>query len=224
MSPLQHLLIAWLIANIVETDVRTRRFALIAGVISDIDGFPVLFNQELFRTYHHTFGHTLVFGVVIAAVLAMFLKRKKIGFSILMLAFVAHLGGDIAGAWTVPVFAPFIPTEFSTSPYVSSDVIEGIIYPVVLILAVVGAIVILLKKKRTPMEFLSEKYDAMMVNFLILPFTAKCYVCGKRAFFTCETCQRTACMHHVAKETKRITCVECREEKRQSVLDTRILE
>jgi len=214
MSPLQHLLIAWLIANIVETDIRTRRFALIAGVISDIDGFPVLFNQELFRTYHHTFGHTLVFGIAVAAVLALFLKKKKLGFSILLLAFAAHLGCDIMGAWVVPVFAPFIPTAFSISPFVSADVIEGTIYPVVLVLAVAGAFPILMLKKRTPMEFLSKKWDGRMVNFLILPFTAKCHICGRRAFFRCETCTREACNAHVVKETKRIVCSRCAGENR----------
>jgi len=209
MNPLQHLLIAWLIANIVETDVRTRRFALIAGVISDIDGFPVLFDQELFRTYHHTFGHTLVFGIAVAAVLALFLRRKKLGFSILLLAFAAHLGCDISGTWVVPMFAPFVPTAFSISPFVSTDVIEGIIYPAVLILSLVGAIAVLVLRKRTPMEFLSERYDRMMVNFLILPFTAKCHICGKRAFFRCEVCNGASCIAHTAKKSRGIACVEC---------------
>ncbi len=214
MSPLHHLLIAWLIANLVETDVRTRFFALLAGVISDIDGFPVLFNTELFLTYHHTFAHTLIFGIAVSAVLTVFIKRKMLGFSILMLAFVAHLGCDIVGSWGVPVFAPFIPTSFSTSSLIPNDVTNGVIYPVVLVLALLGSLAVLILRRRTPMEFFSKKWDGILVDFLTLPFTRRCYVCGKRAFFKCESCLRTACGSHVAKETKRISCVECRGEPR----------
>jgi hypothetical protein len=85
MSPLHHFLIAWMVANAFKVDVRTRRFCLIAGVIADIDGAPILFSEDLFESVHHTFGHTLVFGIVISIALALFLDRKMLGFSVLLL-------------------------------------------------------------------------------------------------------------------------------------------
>jgi membrane-bound metal-dependent hydrolase YbcI (DUF457 family) len=209
MSPLHHLLLAWLIANLIETDPWTRRFTLVIGAIPDIDGFSLLFSQDLFLAYHRAFTHTLVFGIVASAVLSVFVKKKAMAFSIFMLSFTTHIGSDIVGSFGVPVFAPFIWTRFSTSPFLSDGIVETVINPIVLIIGLAGAIAILVMKKRTPFEFISVKYDGMIVNYLILPFTSRCHVCGKRALFRCERCSRTACGSHVLRETQRIICTEC---------------
>jgi hypothetical protein len=71
MGPLNHLLIAWLIANAFPLDLRARRLCLIAGVIPDIDGIPILFDDDLFQAVHHTFGHTLLFGILLSLVVFM---------------------------------------------------------------------------------------------------------------------------------------------------------
>jgi membrane-bound metal-dependent hydrolase YbcI (DUF457 family) len=209
MSPLHHLLIAWLIANLIETDPWTRRFTLIIAAIPDIDGISLLFGQDLFLTYHRAFTHTLIFGIVLSAVLSAFVKKKARAFSIFMLSFMAHIGADIVGSFGVPVFAPFISTRFSTSAFLSDEIIGTFINPAVLIFCLAAAVIILVTKKRTPFEFISVKYDGMIVNFLTLPFTSRCHVCGKRAFFKCEKCSRTVCGSHVLHRTKRITCTEC---------------
>ncbi len=218
MSPLHHLLIAWLIANIVETDAQTRRFVLVMGLISDIDGFPVLFSDELFLAYHHTFSHTLVFGIVIAAIFIVFVKKRLLGFSLFVLAFVTHLGGDIVGSWGVPVFAPFIPDVYSLSTIVSVDVMYGIIYPVVQVLVWIGTLAILIFKKRTPMEFFSVRWDRILVNFLTLPFTTKCGLCERRASFKCENCSIAICRIHVAGGSRQFLCSECEDRMQQSDL------
>jgi hypothetical protein len=49
----------------------------------------------------------------------------------------------------------------------------------------------------------------VMVDFLILPFKKKCHICTKRAYFTCESCQRTACMSHTTTVRKRVLCEAC---------------
>ncbi len=209
MSPLHHLLIAWLIANLIETDTRTRRLALIAGVIPDIDGVAVLFDQGMFVAYHHTFAHTLVFGIAVSVILASFVHRRMLGFIIIFGCFSAHLGADIIGTWGVPVFMPFISTSFSTSPYFSDNDVYATLYLGVLIVALSGAVAILFLKRRTPMEILSTKWDRIMVNFLILPIASRCHICKSRASFRCEGCARTVCGSHVTRQTKRILCAEC---------------
>jgi len=209
MNPVDHMLIAWLIVNLFDTDIWTRRFALVAGTISDIDGLPILFSSDLFKTYHHTLPHTLVFGIAVSAVLAALVKRKSLAFSIFILAFAAHLGADMIGSWGVRAFAPFISTSFSTGSFLSNDVAYGVVNRAVEIAAWSGAIAILAFKKRTPVEFLSRKFDRILADFLTLPFTAKCLICGKRAFFRCEVCSGTSCISHTAKRSKRIACVEC---------------
>jgi len=210
MDPLNHALIAWTIANSFNVDARTRRFCLLAGVIPDIDGIPILFDEQLFQAVHHTFGHTLLFGVLVSLVLALFLEKKRLGFSVILLGFTAHLGADIIGSnWPVPVFAPFLPAQISVSPYVSDFVIYSVIGPVFLVLGILAAVLILVRLKRTPMEFFSRRWDGIMVNFLTLPFKERCYLCGKRAFLVCENCNRTVCMSHVDESTKRILCTPC---------------
>ena len=210
MSPLNHLLIAWMIANVFDIDIRTRRFCLVAGLIPDIDGFPILYSEELYWTYHHTFAHTLIFGVIVAVVFTFFLEKKKLGLSIIMLCFAAHLAADIIGTnWGVPVFAPFLATSFSISPYLPDTAIYGIVNPIFLILGVVLTGVILVRKRRTPLEFFSKKWDSVMADFLVLPFRKKCHICTRRAYFTCESCQRTVCMSHIITVRKRILCQAC---------------
>ncbi len=210
MDPLNHALIAWMIANSFDVDTRTRRFCLLAGVIPDLDGIPILFDEQLFQAVHHTFGHTLLFGVLVSLVLALFLEKKRLGFSVILLGFAAHLGADIIGSnWPVPMFAPFLPAQISVSPYVSDFVIYSVIGPAFLVLGTLAAVLILVRLKRTPMEFFSKRWDGIMVNFLTLPFKERCYLCGKRAFLVCEDCNRTVCMSHVDESTKRILCTPC---------------
>jgi len=210
MDPLNHALIAWTIANSFNVDVRTRRFCLLAGVIPDLDGIPILFDEEMFLAVHHTFGHTLLFGVLVSLVFALFLEKKRLGFYVILLGFAAHLGADIIGSnWPVPAFAPLLPAQISISPYASDFIIYSVIGPVFLVLGILAAVLVLVRLKRSPMEFFSKRWDGIMVNFLTLPFKEKCYVCSKRAFLVCEDCNRTVCMSHIAGSTKQVLCDTC---------------
>ena len=210
MGPLNHLLIAWMIANVLPLDVRTRRFCLVAGVIPDIDGIPILFDQELFEAVHHTFGHTLLFGILLSLLLALFVKRRVLGFSAMLLAFAAHLAADIIGSnWGVPVFAPLSNEYFSIFPYLSNEVIYGVIGPAFLVLGTIAMLVILAKRRRTPMEFLSKRWDRILSDFLVLPFTESCHLCGNRAAFTCEQCGHVVCRHHISGDARRMECESC---------------
>jgi len=210
MSPLHHFLIAWMVANAFKVDVRTRRFCLIAGVIADIDGAPILFSEDLFESVHHTFGHTLLFGVLVSLVFALFLEKKRLGFYVILLGFAAHLGADIIGSsWGVPVYAPFLMETFSIYPFLSNEVIYGILNPAILGIATLALILILIEKRRTPMELFTKRWDRIMSEFLILPLMERCYICNRRAFFRCESCQRTVCRSHVAGDSKRIACGNC---------------
>jgi membrane-bound metal-dependent hydrolase YbcI (DUF457 family) len=210
MGPLNHLLIAWMIANAFPLDVRTRRFCLIAGVIPDIDGIPILFDQSLFLAVHHTFGHMLIFGILLSLVLALFLKRKILGFSVMVLAFAAHLGADIIGSsWGVPVFAPLLNESYSSFPFLSNEIIYGVMGPAFLVLGTLAMALILVKKRRTPMEFLSKRWDGILCDFFVLPFTETCHVCGAKASFRCEDCQRAVCRRHVTGDAKHMVCKSC---------------
>jgi hypothetical protein len=88
-------------------------------------------------------------------------------------------------------------------------VIYGILNPAILGIATLALILILIEKRRTPMELFTKRWDRIMSEFLILPLMERCYICNRRAFFRCESCQRTVCRSHVAGDSKRIACGNC---------------
>ena len=49
MNPVVHGLVAWILVSLTLKNSRDRRLAVIAGVISDIDGVFILFSMELYR-------------------------------------------------------------------------------------------------------------------------------------------------------------------------------
>ncbi len=114
MSPLIHGLLAWLLAWAFLSKAGDRRLAVIAGVACDLDGVFVLFNHDLFLAYHHTFAHTLLFGVPVAIVAAALAEDRWRTGLVALGAFALHLAADIVGT-TLPV-APLYPL---TSPSLS---------------------------------------------------------------------------------------------------------
>ena len=106
MNPMTHFLAGWLLANSDGLAPRERAAVVIASIVPDLDGVGIIAEKlsaasgrPLFwwSDYHHVFGHNLLFGIIVAAVVFMTTRRYLAG----ILAFVAfhlHLLGDILGA------------------------------------------------------------------------------------------------------------------------------
>jgi hypothetical protein len=197
VSPLVHGMIAWLIAIFILKDVNDRRLAIIAGVIPDIDGIFVLFNNELFLKYHHTLGHSFVYGVLITIVAAGLAKdKKKVGLAA-FLAFSLHLFSDYIGSdWAIFPFYPVSNIDITIASYLPNFMIYFIINPIAFIIILLIIILVVYKKQVSPLEFISKKLDERFVNFYILPLKYKCYVCEKRAWYKCISCGRMICAKH----------------------------
>jgi hypothetical protein len=216
MSPISHLLIAWIIAHIFFLDYRERRLCLIAGVIPDIDGVFILFSQDLFIKLHHTLGHWLIFGIPLAFLFSVFSKKKLKSFGAYSLAFSFHLIADIMGSdWSVYPFGPFSEIGYSAYPTLSVESIFYVINPTVFIIVLVISLFILFKYRRTPIEFISKRWDSLVSNFLVLPFTKKCGFCEKKAFFVCEECEKPICSGHSGEDLSLI-CKECRKKSQEN--------
>ena len=197
MSPVVHGLIAWLVAILILKDVNDRRLTVIAGVVPDIDGIFVLFNSELFLEYHHTLGHSFVYGVLIAIVAAGLAKDKKKAGAAAFLAFSLHLFSDYIGSdWAIHPIYPVSNISFTIGSYLPNFVIYTIINPLVFIMILSIIILVIYKKEVSPLEFISEKLDNRFVNFYILPLKYKCYVCQKRAWYKCSLCGKMVCSKH----------------------------
>jgi hypothetical protein len=211
MSPISHLLLAWVVANAFSLNLRERRLCLIIGVISDVDGVFILFSQDLFITYHHTLGHWLIFGIPLALLFAIFTKKRIKAFLVFSLAFILHLVADIVGTnWSVHPFEPFSSVGFSAYPTLSNHFIYFRINPIVFIFVFIVSVYIWYKFRRTPWEFISKKWDLRLSNFPLLPLKEKCEFCGNRGYFICEKCKKIICTEHVNTGTTYL-CNKCKQ-------------
>ncbi|MBA3045293.1 MAG: metal-dependent hydrolase [Candidatus Thermoplasmatota archaeon] len=173
MSPIVHGMIAWLVAIIFAKQVNDRRLIVIAGVVLDIDGIFVLFNDSQFYEYHHTFGHSLVFGLLVAIVAcALSTDKIKIFFGALS-AFSMHLVADIVGtSWPVPIFYPLSDFSLTSSTMLTHNQVYNIINPAVFIICLILILIIMYYKEVSPIEFISEKLDNFIIK-RIFPIKSK---------------------------------------------------
>ena len=93
-----HILAGWCVANGLPCTPRQRLAAMVASAAPDVDGVSILFGQNAYWTFHHTFGHNLWFALVTAAGLAAW-ARPAVGTFVLCVAMVhLHLYMDYWGS------------------------------------------------------------------------------------------------------------------------------
>jgi hypothetical protein len=182
---------------------------VIAGLAADVDGVFLFFRSDLFVAYHHTFGHSFVFGLPVALAAALVTtSRWRVGLAA-MAAFALHLVADIVGsAWPVQPLYPASSWALSAYPALSSEVIYAIVNPTVAlaILALTG--IVMYRREVSPFEVLSSRLDRYAVYAWIYPLKYRCSRCGRRALGRCETCRRQTCAAHL-QSFWRFRCMEC---------------
>jgi inner membrane protein len=133
MSPVTHFLASWLVANASnQLNRRERTMIVLAGVAPDLDGlgwFAEFLTGDSgdafswYSAYHHTLGHTMVFGLALI-LLGLFLTSRRYMVALLiLLSFHLHLLADLAGSrgpdgyqWPIFYWLPFS----SLSPWIWS--------------------------------------------------------------------------------------------------------
>ena len=72
---------------------------MIAASAADVDGISIVFGQEAYWNYHHTFGHNVFAAIICSAVLAAFTRGRRIGTFVVCLAlFHLHFVMDYYGS------------------------------------------------------------------------------------------------------------------------------
>lgn len=209
MSPVVHGLIAWLLAAFFLKDVNDRRLVIIAGVALDIDGIFVLTGVGDFMKYHHTFGHSYIFGFPLAITAAILAKNKNLVFPVALGTFSLHLIADIIGTnWAVYPLYPFSMFGMSIEQYLSNFMIYYIINLIAFVLVLSMVIIVIYRKEFSPIEFISEKLDNQIIGYYINSLKYKCELCGNRAFIKCPECGNRICSDHSESIIKR-KCIEC---------------
>lgn len=126
MSPVTHLLISWLIAEIPPGLTRKDKVAItVAGVIPDIDGIGAIaehITREnadplLWFTHYHHMLHNVAFGLAVAVIAALFGRRRLLVGGLAFLAFTVHIVCDVIGSrgpdgyqWPIQYLFPFSRT------------------------------------------------------------------------------------------------------------------
>lgn len=198
MSPLVHGLAVWLIALIFVNNVNDRRMIVIAGVAADVDGVFILFDRDLFSMYHHTFGHSFVFGLLIALTAGMLAKNKIRTGAGAIAAFSGHIFLDLIGSsLPMSIFCPLDPIRISLNSILPKEIIYEVILPLTFVIVICIVAIVIYYREISPLELFSAKYDKKIVRMYVFPIKYKCDYCGKRAFGKCEKCTIKICATHL---------------------------
>ena len=154
-----HVLSGWIAGNYLKLNARERFLCMIAAGIPDIDGLGILISQDAYDDYHHVLGHNLLFGIIVALILALFSSRKKKCFILYLALFHLHILMDLFGSgelWTISYFWLFsnytLYSEFNWALYSWQNMIVNA-------LVVIWTVILIVMKKRTPLEYLMPKLD-----------------------------------------------------------------
>jgi inner membrane protein len=187
VNPVTHFLVSWSVANVLPASTRRERtLVALAGVVPDVDGVGIVpdFVTRLlsdsptayFHAYHHKL-HCVAWAAcvgVLAAALAgpeaSFKRRGAVGLFALA-TFHLHLLCDVLGArgpdgdqWPIPYLLPFSDAwqwtwsgQWALNAW-PNFVITGIL------LVIAGVVAV--KRGRSPVEVVSARADAAVVETL----------------------------------------------------------
>ena len=160
-----HILSGWLLGNALPVGPRERLNCMIAASASDVDGLGILFGQEAYWRFHHTAGHNVFFGLLVAAALAIAsTSRRGLAFAAYLACFHLHLLMDYYGSgpgWTIQYLWPIDRSAWRTiyaweltswQNRVAFAVLLGV------------TIAIARRVRRTPLELLAPRLDALLIG------------------------------------------------------------
>ena len=182
-------MLAWIIANLFSLERRDRFLIFICGIIADIDGIFIFLNWDIFISIHRKMNSIFCL-LLVALVVYILSKQKKKSTSGAMTNYSLHMVTDLF-FWKTYLFWPILP-DYIIHSYPNYGV-EFLLIPIFIFLC----IWIIIKKRRTPIEFISEQMDEVFVNLVTLPFTHKCSYCENISFFKCNNCKRYLCKSHI---------------------------
>lgn len=126
MTPGQHFIVSWVVANTAPLDRRGRISITLAGLLPDVDGIGYIVDKvgiyfgyvtTLYQDHHHYLGHNIFFGLGCSFLLAYSCRNRWTVFLLSLLAFHLHLLGDLAGSqgpdgyqWPIPYLYPLLPS------------------------------------------------------------------------------------------------------------------
>lgn len=166
MSPIVHAELSWLLAQSLR-ERRDRILVTCAGLAPDLDGLGLLGGPELYERYHHVLFHGYVGALCTALVCAALAHERGRVALLSLLAFHLHLLCDLAGSgpgWPILYFWPTSQVEwFWEGQWDLASWQNAVIALFVTLTALACA---LRGWRRTPVELVSQRWDAEVVRTL----------------------------------------------------------
>ena len=132
---LVHGAIAFFLLSFFTKDKRLWALAFVAGMLPDIDGFPILWDMELFYAIHHELLHPLIYGVVMGIPVALLLHHffktgRAQAFLVFAASYMLHPIADVLFTnWPVRLFWPVFSQEFSYKTFIEYNWVLVILLP-----------------------------------------------------------------------------------------------
>jgi len=163
-----HILSGWVVSNAFPLRPRERLCCMIAATFPDLDGIGILFGQDAYQRWHHVACHSVPFGSMACAALAVIASRsakRRWPIGVLFLAlFHLHLVMDYFGSgpgWPIVYFWPFSNFRLVNWQAWELNSWQNTLSAAVLLAATVG---IAVRLRRTPLELLMPSLDAQLVR------------------------------------------------------------
>ncbi|HPB31753.1 MAG TPA: metal-dependent hydrolase [Candidatus Sumerlaeota bacterium] len=193
-----HLMSGWLISR-GTSDAAERRLVMLSAIAPDADGLFIL-GPESWREAHRTFGHNIFWAILVPLILLVFVRRGR-RWRLLPLLFAgmaSHFVLDlfVTGWWSLVPFWPISDWDILMSRYIPEHVMKYHIQIGLFAALLVPVVWFVRKEGRSPLEILGVRADRFFLNFITMPFSQKCSVCGARAFYRCEACNAPLCGRH----------------------------
>jgi membrane-bound metal-dependent hydrolase YbcI (DUF457 family) len=160
-----HILSGWCCANLLPCTPRQRLAAMIAAAAPDVDGLAILFGQNAYWTYHHTFGHNLWFALLVGVALALWARPAVATFALCAAMVHLHLYMDYWGSgpdWHIHYLWPMrepIWRNPSAWAFFSWQNITAFLA------LLAWTIVIAVVRRRTPLELGMPRLNRELVNW-----------------------------------------------------------
>lgn len=194
-----HAGVGWLVGVLAPgSDRRLRACCVAATVIPDIDAAPYLHSYDAYARWHHTFGHNIWVGVLLAAVAAWLhrdqpWKRRGLIAGLVGVCFTSHLLTD---AWftryDVYLFWPLNRYGLLFEGGV------GLVAPIngyLVYASMVMAVGLAFWKRVTPLDLFWPRLDRIVIN-AISKRDLSCGTCETSCNDRCDTCQTPTCLKH----------------------------
>ena len=167
-------MISWSCANVTDLSRRDRALITLAGIAPDVDGFGYVsdylkLSNDLYCRFHHIWGHNIGACLVYLFIVLLVAKRKVLATSLAAVTFHLYLICDVISGrgpddyqWPVPYLLPFSDAwnwTWSGQWYLHGWQ-NSVVYGIFLILTVFIAV----KKKITPVELISRRWDEAVVK------------------------------------------------------------